>query len=252
MSFGDGTGDGARVPLGRAGARILRRPARVTVAQARPGFRPEAVVFDCDGLLLETESRWTIAETILLERHGGRFTTEFKQRLLGTSREVSQRLLAEELGQPPERAEALGDELEEAFIEAMMLHGTEPMPGVVELLDVARRRGAGGRRLEQRRGRSCARRSTASGSSHRFAAVVCAGGPYAGKPAPDVYLAAVAALGGDPVRSVALEDSVVGATAARAAGCFTIGIPSFPGADLPAHATYASLTEVGLAELGLV
>jgi HAD superfamily hydrolase (TIGR01509 family) len=222
----------------------------VTIAKARPGFRPQAVVFDCDGLLLETESRWTMAETVLLERHGGRYTTEFKQRLLGTSREVTQRLLAEELGQPPERAEALGDELEVEFIEAMMVHGTEPMPGVVDLLESLS--GVVPLAVASNNGEGIVRAALdIVGLSRHFGVVVCAGGPYAGKPAPDVYLAAVAALGGDPTRSIALEDSIVGATAARAAGCFTVGIPSFPGTDLPAHAIYASLTEVGLAELGL-
>jgi HAD superfamily hydrolase (TIGR01509 family) len=222
----------------------------VTAAQPRPSFRPQAVLFDCDGLLLETESRWTIAETVLLERHGGRYTPEFKKRLLGTARETTQRMLAEELGQPLENAEALGDELEEAFIEAMMLHGTEPMPGVVELLEALD--GVVPIAVASNNGEGIVRAALdVVGLSHRFGAVVCAGGPYAGKPAPDVYLAAAAALGADPARSIALEDSVVGATAARAAGCFTLGIPSFPGSDLPAHALYASLAEVGLAELGL-
>jgi HAD superfamily hydrolase (TIGR01509 family) len=222
----------------------------VTSAQPRPSFRPQAVLFDCDGLLLETESRWTIAETVLLERHGGRYTPEFKKRLLGTARETTQRMLAEELGQPLENAEALGDELEEAFIEAMMLHGTEPMPGVVELLEALD--GVVPIAVASNNGEGIVRAALdVVGLSHRFGAVVCAGGPYAGKPAPDVYLAAAAALGADPARSIALEDSVVGATAARAAGCFTLGIPSFPGSDLPAHALYASLSEVGLAELGL-
>ncbi|HEY1479781.1 MAG TPA: HAD family phosphatase [Gaiellales bacterium] len=222
----------------------------MTSAQPRPSFRPQAVLFDCDGLLLETESRWTIAETVLLERHGGRYTPEFKKRLLGTARETTQRMLAEELGQPLENAEALGDELEEAFIEAMMLHGTEPMPGVVELLEALD--GVVPIAVASNNGEGIVRAALdVVGLSHRFGAVVCAGGPYAGKPAPDVYLAAAAALGADPARSIALEDSVVGATAARAAGCFTLGIPSFPGSDLPAHALYASLSEVGLAELGL-
>jgi HAD superfamily hydrolase (TIGR01509 family) len=222
----------------------------VKLAQARPAFRPQAVVFDCDGLLLETESRWTIAETMLLERHGGRFTPAFKKRLLGTSREVSQLLLAEELGQPPENAEALGDELEEAFAEAMMVHGTEPMPGVAELLEALA--GVVPIAVASNNGEGIVRAALdIVGLSEHFAAVVCAGGPYAGKPAPDVYLAAAAALGADPARTIALEDSVVGATAARAAGCFTVGIPSFPGTSLPVNATYASLAEVGLAELGL-
>jgi HAD superfamily hydrolase (TIGR01509 family) len=222
----------------------------VTEAQARPPFRPQAVVFDCDGLLLETESRWTIAETTLLERHGGRFTLAFKERLLGTSREVSQCMLAEELGQPPENAEALGDELERTFTEVITLHGTEPMPGAVALLEALA--GVVPVAVASNNGERIVRAALdIVGLSQHFSAVVCAGGPYAGKPAPDVYLAAAAALGADPERTIALEDSVVGATAARAAGCFTLGIPSFAGASLPANATYASLAEVGLAELGL-
>jgi HAD superfamily hydrolase (TIGR01509 family) len=125
------------------------------------------------------------------------------------------------------------------------------MPGVVELLEALV--GVVPVAVASNNGEGIVRAALdIVGLSHHFAAVVCAGGPYAGKPAPDVYLAAVAALGGDPARSIALEDSVVGATAARAAGCFTVGIPSLAGSKLPAHATYGSLTEVGLAELGLV
>ncbi len=81
--FSNGAVTRSPVPVGREPAGRVRRASRVTVAQARPTFRPEAVLFDCDGLLLETESRWTIAETGLLERHGGQYTPEFKKRLLG-------------------------------------------------------------------------------------------------------------------------------------------------------------------------
>ena len=63
--------------------------------------------------------------------------------------------------------------------------------------------------------------------AHHFGAIVGAdlvGG--VGKPAPDVYLKACADLGADPRRSVALEDSANGATAARAAGMFVVAVPS--------------------------
>jgi beta-phosphoglucomutase-like phosphatase (HAD superfamily) len=49
------------------------------------------------------------------------------------------------------------------------------------------------------------------------------------KPSPDVYLRACRLLGAEPARSIALEDSPTGVAAARAAGMFVIGIPSFPG-----------------------
>jgi HAD superfamily hydrolase (TIGR01509 family) len=222
----------------------------VTQGQARPSFRPEAILFDCDGLLLETESRWTIAERGLLERHGGRYTSEFKRRLLGTSRERSQALIAEYLRLPPEDAPALGDELEARFTEALAEHGTEPMPGVVPLLEAL-----DGRvpiAVASNNGERIVRVALEiAGITRFFQAVVCASETLAGKPAPDVYLAAAASLGADPARSVALEDSATGATAARAAGCFTIGVPSMDGSPLPAHAVYESLDAVGLAELGL-
>jgi HAD superfamily hydrolase (TIGR01509 family) len=223
----------------------------VTHGQARPSFRPEAILFDCDGLLLETESRWTIAERGLLDRHGGQYTHEFKRRLLGTSRERSQQLIAQHLGRPAEDARALGDELEARFTEALSEHGTEPMPGVVELLEAL-----DGRlpiAVASNNGERIVRIALEiAGITRFFQSVVCASETLTGKPAPDVYLAAAASLGVDPKRSVALEDSATGATAARAAGCFTIGVPSIAGMELPVHAFYQSLAAVGLAELGLV
>jgi HAD superfamily hydrolase (TIGR01509 family) len=221
----------------------------LTSAGARPAFRPQAVVFDCDGLLLETESRWTIAEAALFEAHGGTFTPALKEQLLGTSREVSQAMIAEALGRPQSDAEALGDELAAGFGAAMAEHGAEPMPGVIALLDALR--GVVPLAVASNNAEPIVRESLAAlGLADRFSAVLCAGGPYAGKPAPDLYLAAAAALGADPVLTVALEDSVTGAAAAHAAGCFTIGVPTFPGTRMPAHAVYASLAEVGPAELG--
>jgi HAD superfamily hydrolase (TIGR01509 family) len=218
--------------------------------QAAPSFRPEAILFDCDGLLLETESRWTIAEKGLLERHGGEYTHEFKRRLLGTSRERSQALIAEYLGRPLEDGPALGDELDARFEQALAEHGTEPMPGVVALLEAL-----DGRlpiAVASNNGEKIVRVALEiAGITRFFQAVVCASATLTGKPAPDVYVAAAAAVGADPTRAVALEDSATGATAARAAGCFTIGVPSIVGMTVPSDAAYGSLAEVGLAELGL-
>jgi HAD superfamily hydrolase (TIGR01509 family) len=222
----------------------------VTEAQARPSFRPEAILFDCDGLLLETESRWTIAEQGLLAAHGGRYSDEFKHRLLGTSAAVSQALIAEELGRPPADAPALGAELDRRFHEAIAEHGTEPMPGVRALLEALEAKVPIA--VASNNGEEIVRIVIEiAGVTRFFDAIVCASATLPGKPLPDVYLAAAAAVGADPSRCVALEDSVTGATAARAAGCFTIGVPSLAGLTLPAHATYASMEHVGLAELGL-
>jgi HAD superfamily hydrolase (TIGR01509 family) len=222
----------------------------VTETQPRPSFRPEAVLFDCDGLLLETESRWTIAEKGLLAAHGGRYSDEFKLRLLGTSAAVSQALIAEELGRPPGDGPALGAELEARFRDAIAEHGTEPMPGVVALLEAI-----GSKvpiAVASNNGEQIVRVAIEiAGVNGYLHSIVCASDTLPGKPLPDVYLAAAAAVGADPSRCVALEDSRTGALAARAAGCFTIGVPSLAGATLPTHATYASMAEIGLDELNL-
>jgi HAD superfamily hydrolase (TIGR01509 family) len=208
------------------------------------------VLFDCDGLLLETESRWTIAEKGLLAAHGGRYTEEFKRRLLGTSAAVSQAMIAAELGRPSDDAPALGEELEQRFREAIAEHGTEPMPGVLALLEALESKVPIA--VASNNGEHIVRIAIeVAGVTRFFDAIVCASATLPGKPAPDVYLAAAAAVGADPSRCIALEDSVTGATAARAAGCFTIGVPSFAGTVLPVHATYASMAEVGLAALNL-
>jgi beta-phosphoglucomutase-like phosphatase (HAD superfamily) len=76
----------------------------------------------------------------------------------------------------------------------------------------------------------------ASGLLTRFAAVVGGDEVRAAKPAPDLYLEAARRIGADPRRCLALEDSVIGFTAARAAGCLTVMIPDLlapPSADWP-------------------
>jgi beta-phosphoglucomutase-like phosphatase (HAD superfamily) len=65
-----------------------------------------------------------------------------------------------------------------------------------------------------------------------FDAIVTADDVPAPKPAPDCYLAAARALGAPPADCVALEDSATGVAAARAAGMFVVGVPSFPGVVL--------------------
>jgi HAD superfamily hydrolase (TIGR01509 family) len=65
-----------------------------------------------------------------------------------------------------------------------------------------------------------------------FDAVVCGDEVAHPKPAPDIYLEAARQLEADPVRTVALEDSPNGVAAARAAGMFVIGVPSFEGIEL--------------------
>jgi HAD superfamily hydrolase (TIGR01509 family) len=83
-----------------------------------------------------------------------------------------------------------------------------------------------------------------AGMSGRFAVVLTSDDVAQPKPAPDLYLAACAALGAEPSRCAGLEDTATGVTALRAAGLFAIGVPSIPGVDLGA----ADLVAGSLAE----
>jgi HAD superfamily hydrolase (TIGR01509 family) len=73
-----------------------------------------------------------------------------------------------------------------------------------------------------------------AGMASLFEVVVAADEVAEPKPSPDVYLRACDLLGAEPTRSIALEDSPTGVAAARAAGMFVIGVPSFPGVTLDA------------------
>src|SRR5882757_2350517 len=107
--------------------------------RAMPPRLPDAVVFDNDGLLLDTESVWTRAERDLFERRGLEFTDEFKREIVGTSAAVAGEMLERGLGEPG-RAAGLIEELNELVV-AELEHGVEAMVGAAELLHRLKRRG---------------------------------------------------------------------------------------------------------------
>ena len=97
------------------------------------------IVFDCDGLLLDTESVWTRAEEDLFERRGAEFTPADKLELVGTSAEIAGRVLERRLGEPGRAAELI-EELN-GLVVAELEHGVEAMVGARELLHQLRQRG---------------------------------------------------------------------------------------------------------------
>jgi HAD superfamily hydrolase (TIGR01509 family) len=205
--------------------------------------RPEAVVFDNDGLLLDTESVWTRAEEDLFARRGAEFTAVDKRELVGTSAAIAGRILERRLGEPG-RAEALIEELN-ALVVAELEHGVEAMVGARELLECLRERGTpiG---LVSNSPLVFVRRSLEIVGFHDvFDVVLSAHEVAAPKPAPDPYLEACRRLGVEAGPSVvALEDSPTGVAAARAAGLSVIGIPSVEGVALEeAHHIAASLRD---------
>lgn len=194
---------------------------------------PAAVIFDNDGLTLDTEHTWTRAESLLYARYGTEFTLDHKREMLGTSGAKSALTMERHLDQPG-RGDELRVELRELVHAELDGAGVEPLPGVLELIAALRAAGTP-IALATNSGREFATRALRAAALYdHFEAVVSAEDVDRPKPAPDVYLAAAAAVGADPEACVALEDSETGVTAARAAGMTVIGVPSFPGIDLGA------------------
>jgi HAD superfamily hydrolase (TIGR01509 family) len=190
-----------------------------------PG-RFRAVVFDMDGLLLDTEPMWHAAERELLARHGDIFTDADMVASHGRSLVDTAAVYGARLGIPPADVEReIGEIMLAHYISGAPLHA-----GARDLVEA----------LDDRLPMAVA--SNTSGILVRRAldAVglgvleVVASGIDIGmsKPAPDVYLEACRLLGVAPADAIAFEDSPMGVQAAKAAGLFAVGIPERPDVDL--------------------
>lgn len=205
--------------------------------------QPDAVVFDNDGLLLDTESVWTRAERDLFERRDKEFTPADKRELVGTSAEIAGAVLERRL-QEPGRAAELIDELN-ALVVAELEHGVEAMIGARELLHTLKGRGTPIGLVSNSPLAFVCRSLEIVGFEDHFDVVLSAHEVAAPKPAPDPYLEACRRLGVEPGPAVvALEDSPTGVAAARAAGLTVIGVPSIEGVALEeAHHLAESLLD---------
>jgi HAD superfamily hydrolase (TIGR01509 family) len=204
---------------------------------------PDAVVFDNDGLLLDTESVWTRAEQDLFDRRGIEFTMEHKRELVGTSAEIAGGILERRLGEPGQAGELI-EELNELVV-AELEHGVEAMVGARELLHQLKDRGTPIGLVSNSPLRFVRRSLEIVGFEDRFDVVLSAHEVAAPKPAPDPYLEACRRLGVEAGPAVvALEDSPTGVAAARAAGLTVIGVPSLAGVELgEAHEIAESLLD---------
>ena len=213
---------------------------------------PAAVVFDNDGLLLDTEDAWTRAETELFRRHGGTFTFEHKRDLIGSSHAIAAGKIEVMLGRPGE-GEALMAELH-ALVMQEAAHDVEPRPGAVELVDALLDAGIPVAVASNSQRAFLDLVLHTAGVADRFAVTVAGDEVPNPKPAPDIYLEACRRLCADPAASIGLEDSPTGAAAAKAAGLTVIGVPYLPEMEIgPADILAGSLADaVVLETVGLV
>lgn len=206
----------------------------------QPSARPVAgVAFDCDGLLVETESCWTTAISALFARHGQVFTPELKARLIGTTIDFNVTLMADWFARPGEQAQ-LRAELTDSVAEVIAAHA-EPMPGAVSLvralagrLPIAVVSNSERRLVDISLGRA--------GLTDAFEVIVAGQDVVNGKPAPDLYLRACDLLAVKPASTVAFEDSLVGVNSAKAAGLTVVGVPTVYQEGFSPDHQFASLT----------
>jgi len=192
---------------------------------------PEAVLFDNDGLLLDTESVWTRAEQELFKRHGREFTIDHKRSLVGSSEKLAGQKLARFLDLPGQESELM-DELN-VLVLSELEGGVDPMVGARELVDLLLRAGVPVGLVSNSPRRFIERSHQVAQTDMAFDAIISGHEVPEAKPAPDAYLEGCRQLGVEPgKRVVALEDSPSGVTAAVAAGLFVVGIPSIPGIEL--------------------
>ena len=181
-----------------------------------------AVVFDLDGVLIDSEPVWEQVRRQFVADHGGHWPPEAQSNLMGMSTQEWARYLGDDLGvgMPPDRvAEQVIDQMAARYRENLPL-----MPGAVAAV----------KRLAARwplgLGSSApasliASVLTSAGLREQFAVVMSTEQVPSGKPAPDIYLAVTARLGVQPGECAAIEDSTNGLRAAAAAGLSVIAVP---------------------------
>ncbi len=186
-------------------------------------LRPAGVVFDCDGLLMDTEPIWTVAEAAVFASRGLVYGPAEKARFIGKSVPATVAMMAEVFGEAGNEDEIQAEVLR-TFAE-VVLREAEPMPGALELVGV----------LRDRIPIAVASNSpravldvtlTRAGLTDAFGAVVAADEVPVPKPGPDLYLCACALLGVPAEDSVAFEDTTTGVAAARAAGMTVVAVPA--------------------------
>lgn len=219
-----------------------------------------AVLWDMDGTLVDSEEYHWRSWKETLDQAGVSIT---HQQFLASFGQRNDAILTKWLGESgnAETIRKIGDAKEERYRELVRLEGLSPLPGAAEWLERLKQEG-----WPQAIASSAPRRNVeavldALGFRDLFQAAVAAEDVRAGKPAPDVFLAAAERLGAEAERCVVVEDAPAGIEAARRAGMRSIGVgknaqslgadlAALQLSDLPADAFAALVAPRGFATQG--
>ncbi|AWH44770.1 HAD family phosphatase [Stenotrophomonas sp. ZAC14A_NAIMI4_1] len=186
-------------------------------------FLPDAVIFDMDGLMIDSERVSIACWSQAAAESGLPLDETFFVRMVGLGDRDSQALL---------RGQGVSDAVIAAMAarchdlyEARTQTGLPLRPGIVELLELLKTHGIPRAVATTTRQPRANRKLAAAGLLPYFDAVITSGDVAHPKPAPDIYLLAAQRLGKTPERCLALEDSPAGTRAAVAAGMTVIQVP---------------------------
>ena len=183
----------------------------------------EAVVFDLDGVLLESEEVWDGVREVYVRERGGRYDAEVQRAMMGMSSTEWSRYLHDVAGVPDE-PEAINAEVVRRML-ASYRERLPLFPGAVEVVRSLGERFPLGLASSSNR-ELIDRTLEVAGLTECFGATVSSEEVAHGKPAPDVYLEAARRLGVAPDRCAAVEDSHGGIRSAKAAGMRVVAIPN--------------------------
>lgn len=202
-----------------------RSTARRTAAAGVPAGADtlQAVLFDMDGLLIDSEPLWFEVEAEVMARLGGTWTEADQEYLLGSSLDRAVRYFLERAAVPADPAE-VGEWMVGGIVGKVRDRGVTVMPGAADLVA-----GVAAAGLPYALVTSSQRRfvdAVLARTGLRFPLVVSGSDVTRSKPDPEPYLLAAQRLGVPPGCCLVLEDSITGITAAEAAGCVVVAVPT--------------------------